>query len=185
MVRHVVAGSAAIAAAALCVFGSATVIRANEAHEVKLTYLTFSGPVQVPGATLQPGTYRFKLATPTSTSVVRVLSRDGRQVYSTFFTKRGAPHDPIVNKPVVIFYEHVANRPDAIKEFIYADEAYGYVFRYQPSEDPQKLADASAPAPLKSHGDSRLAADVTTVLTPDISARGHQFPCIPGQAICR
>jgi len=28
----------------------------------KLTYLTFSGPVQVPGLTLGAGTYRFQLA---------------------------------------------------------------------------------------------------------------------------
>jgi hypothetical protein len=182
MMRHVVAGGAAIAAAALCVFGSAT-LRADQVQEEKLTYLTFSGPVQVPGAMLPAGTYRFKMATPTSTNVMRVLSQDGRQVYATFFTERSAPHLHMVDKPVVIFFEHVANRPDAIKEWIYAGEAYGYVFRYRPSENPQKLATASAPS--KSHGDSRLAADVTTIVTPDISARGHQLPCIAGQVICR
>ena len=30
----------------------------------KLAYLTFSSPVQVPGATLNAGTYRFHLANP-------------------------------------------------------------------------------------------------------------------------
>ena len=30
----------------------------------KLAFLTFSGPVQVPGATLQAGTYRFRLTNP-------------------------------------------------------------------------------------------------------------------------
>ena len=39
----------------------------------KLTYLTFSGPVQLPGITLPAGTYRFELADPDSSR--RVIRR--------------------------------------------------------------------------------------------------------------
>jgi len=166
MVRHVVVAGAAIAAAALCVVGSTAVMRANEAHEVKLTYLTFSGSVKVPGATLPAGTYRFQLATATSTSVMRVLSQDSRQVYATFFTKRGAPMMNIVNKPVVLFFEHVANSPDVIMGSIYADEAYPYVYEYGRHENPGKRAAASSSS-------------------PDLLARTYQFPCVQGQMICR
>ena len=53
----------------------------------KLAYLTFTERVQVPGATLDAGTYRFHLADPgTSRNVVQVLSRDGVIVYAMFFT---------------------------------------------------------------------------------------------------
>ena len=43
----------------------------------KRTYLTFSGPVQVPGATLPAGTYTFEIANPdTSRHVIRVSEKD-------------------------------------------------------------------------------------------------------------
>src|SRR4029078_13471846 len=44
----------------------------------KLTYLTFSGPVQVPGTTLPAGTYMFKLAdTMTNRHVLQAYDNDG------------------------------------------------------------------------------------------------------------
>jgi hypothetical protein len=53
----------------------------------KLAYLTFSAPVQVPGGTLNAGTYRFHLTNPvTSRNVMQVLSKDGTIVYGMFNT---------------------------------------------------------------------------------------------------
>jgi hypothetical protein len=53
----------------------------------RTTYLTFSGPVALPGVTLGRGTYIFELADSTSRlDLVRVLSRDRSQVYLTAFT---------------------------------------------------------------------------------------------------
>src|SRR6266540_1495723 len=44
----------------------------------KLAYLSFNGPVQIPGVTLSAGTYRFRLTNPdTSRNVLQVLSNDG------------------------------------------------------------------------------------------------------------
>jgi hypothetical protein len=45
--------------------------------------LTFDHEVQVPGATLPAGTYRFTLIPPTT---MRVTSEDGANVYATFDT---------------------------------------------------------------------------------------------------
>src|SRR5512139_1791598 len=54
----------------------------------KLAFLTFSGQVQVPGATLQAGTYRFHLTNETTgRSVMQVLSNDRKIVYSQFLTR--------------------------------------------------------------------------------------------------
>src|ERR1700676_3732903 len=52
----------------------------------KLTYVTISGPVEIPGVALPAGTYIFKLADPdTGNRLVRVLSKDRKTVYATFF----------------------------------------------------------------------------------------------------
>jgi hypothetical protein len=46
-------------------------------------FLSFSGPVEIPGVGLKPGTY---ILQPLDTGVVRVMSTDRRTVYATFFT---------------------------------------------------------------------------------------------------
>jgi hypothetical protein len=46
-------------------------------------FLTFSGPVEIPDVGLAPGTYIFRILAP---SVVQVLSKDRKMVYTTFFT---------------------------------------------------------------------------------------------------
>jgi hypothetical protein len=53
----------------------------------KTAYLTFSAPVQIPGVTLNAGTYWFRLTNPeTSRNVLQVLSNDGSIVYAMFHT---------------------------------------------------------------------------------------------------
>ncbi len=46
-------------------------------------FLSFSGPIEIPGVGLKPGTYIFQ---PVGTSLVRVMSEDRSTVYATFFT---------------------------------------------------------------------------------------------------
>ena len=48
-----------------------------------ITYLTFSGAVGVPGATLPAGTYEFRRIAP---RVIQVVSRDHSTVYAMFPT---------------------------------------------------------------------------------------------------
>jgi hypothetical protein len=68
--------------AALCFVSNA---RADE--YTKMTYLTFSGPVQLPGITLPGGTYMFKLADPDSgRRVLQVWDKDGTKLYTTLLT---------------------------------------------------------------------------------------------------
>src|SRR5712691_2887248 len=53
----------------------------------KKVFFTFSGPVEIPGATLPAGKYLFHLADPTSgRQVLQVQSADGKKVYSMFFS---------------------------------------------------------------------------------------------------
>jgi hypothetical protein len=54
----------------------------------RTTYVTFSGAVQLPGVTLERGTYIFELANPESGGdIVRVLSHDRSKVYPMQFTR--------------------------------------------------------------------------------------------------
>jgi hypothetical protein len=56
-------------------------------NPARTTYLTFSQPVQLPGASLGAGTYIFELADPSAASgVVRVLSADRRIAVFMGFT---------------------------------------------------------------------------------------------------
>ena len=96
----------------------------------KLAYLTFSGPVQIPGATLHAGTYRFHLTDPdTSRNVLQVLSNDGATVYAMFHTMPDG-RTKVTEDPTVSFRETPAGVPPAIKSIFYGGEHRGYEFVY-------------------------------------------------------
>ena len=96
----------------------------------KLAYLTFNAPVQVPGATLGAGTYRFHLTNPdTSRNVLQVLSNDGSIVYAMFHTIADARTSLTVD-PTVTFRETPAGVPPAVRTIFYGGEYAGYEFVY-------------------------------------------------------
>ena len=100
----------------------------------KKTFLTFSGPVQVPGVTLAAGTYTFKLADLTGDRhVVQIFDKDEKKVYTTLLAipdQRLAPSD----KPVVMFAERPVGAPQAIKAWFYPGETIGNEFVYPRSQ---------------------------------------------------
>jgi hypothetical protein len=72
----------AVVATALIALTTPAPVTGTETYD-KLAYLNFTAPVQIPGATLPAGTYRFRLTNPdTSRNVLQVLSNDGAIVYS-------------------------------------------------------------------------------------------------------
>ena len=96
----------------------------------KLAYLTFSAPVQVPGGTLNAGTYRFHLTNPvTSRNVMQVLSKDGTIVYGMFNTIE-AHRRSITDDAAVTFGETPAGVAPAIKALFYGGQLTGYEFVY-------------------------------------------------------
>jgi hypothetical protein len=102
--------------------------RADETD--KLTYLTFSKSVQLPGKTLPAGRYRFQLADTEGTRrVIKVQSEDGKKqllMLSTVpNTLRDAPKDSLV-----MFKETAEGQPDAVKSWNYPGERIGYEFIY-------------------------------------------------------
>jgi hypothetical protein len=96
----------------------------------KLAYLSFSAPVQVPGITLNAGTYRFRLTNPdTSRNVLQVLSGDGKVVYAMFHTIADS-RTVLTADPTVSFRETPAGVPPAVKSLFYGGEYHGYEFIY-------------------------------------------------------
>ena len=108
----------------------------------KLTLLTFSGPVDVPGITLPAGTYRFQLADPSSgRRVVKVSDKDGTKTYGMFLSIPNQRMTPS-NTPVVMFKETAAGAPPAVQVWFYPGETYGYEFAY-PHAQALRIARAS------------------------------------------
>jgi len=108
----------------------------------KKTILTFSGPVQIPGATLPAGTYVFKLADLQSNRhVVQVFDKDEKKIYGTILAIPDQKLDPS-DKPVVMFAERPAGTPQAVKAWFYPGETIGNEFVY-PKDQAVKIARAT------------------------------------------
>jgi hypothetical protein len=126
--------------AALLAVGLVSSARADEF--TKLTLLTFSGPVEVPGITLPAGTYRFQLADPTTgRRVVKVSDKDGTKTYGMFISMPNQRLTPS-KTPVVMFKETAAGAPPAVQVWFYPGETYGYEFAY-PHDQALKIAKAT------------------------------------------
>ena len=113
----------------------------------KLTYMTFTAPVQVPGVTLGAGTYRFRLANPdTRRDVLQVLSNDGATVYAMFNTIQDH-RTVLTDEAAVTFRETPVGVPPAIKSLFYGGEYGGYEFVY-PKGGPNMIAAVPPPTEI-------------------------------------
>jgi hypothetical protein len=109
----------------------------------KLTYLTFSQPVELPGnVVLQPGTYAFTLLRSFSDRhIVQVSNKDQTHVYATILA---IPNYRVkaTDKTVIKYSETAAGAPNAIKEWFYPGNGFGQEFVY-PKNRAVELAQAS------------------------------------------
>ena len=97
----------------------------------RTTYFTFSSTVQLPGVALPAGTYIFEVANPDGGSdIVRVLSRDRKQVHLMQFTRsidRASTGDL---KAIVSLGETPAGTPPPVKAWYPQFETRGREFIY-------------------------------------------------------
>lgn len=115
------------------------------------TVLTFSDPVMVPGATLQPGTYVFELGDPTTAhDAITVFTKDGHRPVASMQavpTKRPSPSSDIVLK----FSPTEPGTPPALKAWFYPGSIYGHEFVY-PEKQAREIAQRSRTLVLSSDG---------------------------------
>jgi hypothetical protein len=124
----------------------------NADESNKLTYLTFSKSVQLPGVMLPAGKYRFELADPDdSRQVIKVQTEDGKKQLAMLMS---IPHQLSrpTKDPLVLFAETPAREPDAVKAFVYPGESIGYEFIY-PRNEAMKIAKRHHTSVLSSSGE--------------------------------
>jgi hypothetical protein len=130
----------AVCCAAIMTLMAAPAARADQWD--KKTILTFSGPVQIPGATLPAGSYVFKLADLSGNRhVVQVFDKAEKKIFATLLAIPNDRMEP-ANEPVVMFSERPAGTPQAVKVWYYPGERIGNEFVY-PKSMAMKIAKAN------------------------------------------
>ena len=118
----------------LAVVGAATlgVLIAASAHAwdtQHTNYLTFSGPVALPGVTLTPGTYLFRSPIPTNRDIVQVLNRNGSRAYFMGMTQP-VSRTPQQRGRMVIVGEAAPGLAPPIKAWFPIGQDDGHAFVY-------------------------------------------------------
>jgi hypothetical protein len=94
------------------------------------TTLKFDAPMMIPGATLAPGTYTFKLLDSTSNRhVVQIFNEDGTRLVATTQAVPAKRMDP-KGDVVVKLNPTEAGAPVALKAWFYPGSLYGHEFVY-------------------------------------------------------
>jgi hypothetical protein len=96
----------------------------------KTTKVTFREPVQVPGKTLDPGTYVFRLMDSQSNRhIVQIFNEDHTQLITTVLAIPDYRTQP-ADKTVLTYDERPVNEPVALAEWFYPGDNSGQEFVY-------------------------------------------------------
>jgi len=115
------------------------------------TIMTFSAPVELPGVTLQPGTYVFKLADTASRNVIQVLSKDEMDVIGHWLFVPAERRD-VTGETVVTFRETKEGTTPAVQYWYYPGESIGKEFIY-PKDQAVKIAARTGATVKSDEGD--------------------------------
>jgi hypothetical protein len=111
----------------------ASIARADEWN--KLTYLTFSRDVAIPGRVLTAGTYAFRLSDSQSDRhVVQIFNQTGTQLIATLLTIADYRLSP-TDDTVITLGESAGNAPRPVTQWFYAGDTDGQRFIY-PNSSP-------------------------------------------------
>jgi hypothetical protein len=125
---------------------AATSVSAQDSNVDQRTYLTFSGPVQMPGVTLPAGKYVFKLAPTALHNVMQVFDGEEKRIIGQWFfvpvERTNEDQARADGKPVVMFREMPEGITPAVHYFFYPTDLRGKEFIY-PKEQALKIAAAT------------------------------------------
>jgi hypothetical protein len=112
----------------------------------KTTTVTFTGPVEIPGQVLLPGTYVMNLLQPLAANhnIVRFYNADQTHMYAMVFAVP-AYRMNVTQKTVITFEERASDTPPAIHTWFYPDDHWGEQFVYSKAAELQPAATGSAP----------------------------------------
>jgi hypothetical protein len=113
-------------------------ITAQETNTLERTFLTFSSAVEMPGVTLQPGTYVFKLADTPTRNVVQVWDQDEKNMIGHWlFVQAERPR--VTGENVVMFRETSEGATPAVQFWYFPGEKVGKEFIY-PEDQAERIA---------------------------------------------
>ena len=152
---------------------AATHVRAQESNTNDLTYMTFNTQVELPGVTLEPGTYTFRLADTPSRNVVQVLRKDSPKPIGqwTFIpAERAKPADD-----TIVMFKEAGGTAPAVQYWFFPGEKTGKEFVY-PKNQAQRIAartgqtvrsDDGAVSPESARAEDPLAPASPPVVTAE------------------
>ena len=113
-------------------------VAAQETNVSERTFLTFSGVVEMPGVTLQPGTYVFKLADTPTRNVVQVWDNEEKNMIGQWlFVQAERPR--VTYDTVIMFKEQAAGTTPAVQYWYFPGERIGKEFIY-PKDQAERIA---------------------------------------------
>ena len=130
----------------------------------KKTIVSFSQPVEVPGAVVLPaGTYVFKLLDSASNRhIVQIFNEDQNHVYATVLAIPNYRLQ-VTGKTVITFVERPAGEPQAIKAWFYPGDNFGQEFVYSKRRTVEFAKQTTSPVPA---APSELESEITKPATP-------------------
>ena len=140
-----------IAAAAVLAAAASVAVAAQNANTSERTFLTFSGAVEMPGVTLQPGTYVFKLADTPSRNVVQVWDRDEKNMVGHWLFVQ-ADRSAVTDENVIMFKENREGTTPAVQYWYYPGERIGKEFVY-PKDQATRIAARTGQDVLSTDGE--------------------------------
>ena len=135
MKRAITIATASVAAVLLTLTMS---VSAQDFNTQKRTLMTFSAPVEMPGVTLQAGTYVFKIADIPSRNVVQVFDKDEKDIIGQWLYV-SAERPQVTGETVVTFKETREGTTPAVQFWYYPGEKIGKEFIY-PKEQALRIA---------------------------------------------
>ena len=139
----------ALVLAALVVVASR--VAAQETNASERTFLTFSSSVELPGLSLQPGTYVFKLADTTSRNVVQVWNQQEKEMLGQWLFVQ-AERNEVSGENVVMFRETAAGSTPAVQYWYFPGEKVGKEFIY-PKDQAMRIAARTGSSVLTGEGE--------------------------------
>lgn len=113
-------------------------VTAQETNTQEKTFLTFSAVVEMPGVTLDPGTYVFRLADTPVRNVVQVLDKDEKHIIGQWtFVQAERPR--VTDENVVMFKETREGATPAVQFWYFPNEKIGKEFIY-PKDQAERIA---------------------------------------------
>ena len=126
-------------------------VAAQQTNASERTFLTFSSAVELPGLTLQPGTYVFKLADTASRNVVQVWNQEEDKMLGHWLFVQAERPD-VTNENVIMFRETSAGATPAVQYWYFPGEKVGKEFVY-PKDQAQRIAARTGTTVLSGEGE--------------------------------